>query len=133
MKPNYRLILSLAVTALLTGCAGPSATPAPRPAAPVPKSPTPAAANLNAHRFYIVTFDAKGVPHDRAGVVVTRERVLHLLAIKDLDSHVGIRIEVPKGIIDRQKNIEAFSRAQQVARIFDLLAFEAVVVVLAEK
>ena len=39
---------------------------------------------------------------------------------------------MPKGITDRDQSIAAFARAQQIAKIFDLLGFEAVVVVLAK-
>jgi hypothetical protein len=136
MKPRHIAVITIVPVFLLWGCAGPPppgyVPPPPfRPARPVREAPA-AAANPNAHRFYIITFDARGVAHDRTGAVVTRERVLTLVAKKEINSHTGIRIEVPKGITDRDQSIEAFARAQQIARIFDLQGFEAVVVVLSE-
>ena len=131
MKPTSRLIHSLAVAALLSACAGPAPKPAPAAAAPA-ASPPPAAAKPFIPKFYIITFDAQGVAHDRMGVAVTRERALQLINKGEIDRHTGIRIEVPKGITDRDQSIAAFARAQQIAKIFDLLGFEAVVVVLAK-
>lgn len=132
MKPNSRLIVSLATAALLSACAGPAPKPAPAAAAPAASPPPPAAAKPIVPKFYIITFDAQGVAHDRTGAVVTRERALQLMTKGEIDRHTGIRIEVPNATGDRDKNIEAFARAQQIARIFDLLGFEAVVVALAK-
>ena len=127
MKLNHRVALPLLVISLLGACAGPAPKPTPTAA---PKPPAPARPVLP--RFYIITFDAKGVAHDRTGAVVSRERALKLMAKGEIDRHTGIRIEVPAGIADREKNIEAFARAQRIAQIFDLLGFEAIVVALAK-
>jgi hypothetical protein len=132
MKLNSRLISSLAAAALLSACAGPAPKPAPAAAAPAASPPPPAAAKPVVPKFYIITFDAQGVAHDRTGAGVSRERTLQLINKGEIDRHTGIRIEVPKGVTDRDKSIEAFARAQQIAKIFDLLGFEAVVVVLAD-
>ena len=132
MKPISPLILSLAAAALFSACAGPAPKPASAAAAPVASPPPPAAARPVVTKFYIITFDAQGVAHDRMGVAVTRERALQLINKGEIDRHTGIRIEVPKGITDRDQSIAAFARAQQIAKIFDLLGFEAVVVVLAK-
>lgn len=122
----------MVAAALLSACAGPAPKPAPAAAAPAASPPPPAAAKPIVPKFYIITFDAQGVAHDRAGTVVTRERALQLMTKGDIDRHTGIRIEVPNETSDRDKNIEAFARAQQIAKIFDLLGFEAVVVALAK-
>lgn len=126
MKLHHIALSLLTSTLLLAGCAGPAPKSAPA------QSQQPPAAKVIAPRFYIITFDTAGVAHDRTGAVVDRERVRFLVNRGDIDRHTGIRIEVPKGITDREKSIEAFGRAQAVAKIFDLLGFEAVVVVLAE-
>lgn len=130
MKPNSHLSLSLVAAALLSACAGPAPKPAPAAAAASP--PHAAAAKSVVPKFYIITFDAQGAAHDRTGAVVTRERALQLMTKGEIDRHTGIRIEVPNEATDRDKNIEAFARAQQIAKIFDLLGFEAVVVALAK-
>lgn len=126
MKPHHIAASSLTIALLLGGCAGPAPKSVP------PQPPPPPAAKVIAPRFYVITFDPAGVAHDRTGVVVDRERVRYLVNKGDIDRHTGIRIEVPKGITDREKSIEAFGRAQQVAKIFDLMGFDAVVVVLAD-
>ena len=126
MKLHHIALSLLTSTLLLAGCAGPASKSAPAQPPPQP------AAKIIAPRFYIITFDAQGVAHDRTGTVVDRERVRFLVNRGDIDRHTGIRIEVPKGITDRDKSIEAFGRAQSVAKIFDLMGFDAVVVVLAE-
>jgi hypothetical protein len=124
MKPYPITLILLTAAVLLGGCAGPAPKRAPAQAQP------PVAAKTVVPRFYIVTFDANGVARDRAHAVVDRERVRYLVNKGDIDRHSGIRIEVSKGITDRQKSIEAFARAQEVAKIFDLMGFDAVVVVL---
>ena len=132
MKTSSHLVFSVAAAALLSSCAGPAPKPAAAAAkaAPTATPPPPAPAKPVVPKFYIITFDAQGIAHDRMGVAVSRERALQLIQKGEIDRHTGIRIEVPKGITDRDKSIEAFARAQQIAKIFDLLGFEAVVVVL---
>lgn len=132
MKIPINAAAVLITVVLLWGCAGPAPKPAPTAAAPVSSTQLPPAAKSEIPKFYIITFDAQGVAHDRTGAVVTRERALQLLAKGEIDRHTGVRIEVPGGIVDREKSIEAFARAQNVAKIFDLLGFEAVVVALAK-
>jgi type IV pilus biogenesis protein CpaD/CtpE len=127
MNARFTAVFPLVALALLAGCAG----PAPKSAAVAAPARQQAPAKIIAPRFYIITFDAKGIPHDRTHAVVDRERVRFLVNKGDIDQHTGIRIEVPKGITDRSQSIEAFARAQQVAKIFELLGFDAVVVVLA--
>lgn len=135
MNSRHLALTTFVPIALLCGCAGPPPPGSPD-VAPIRQAPMPPAAaavpDPKAHRFYIVTFDAQGTPHDRTGAVVTRDRALTLIARKEIDAQTGIRIEVPKGITDHDQSIAAFARAQQVAKIFDLLGFEAVVVVLAQ-
>ncbi|RFC51126.1 MAG: hypothetical protein DUW69_000280 [Verrucomicrobia bacterium] len=129
MKTRLPTLPLFVAASLLAGCAG---TPqAPRPTA-LPTPAPVAAARPAAPKFYIITFDAAGVAHDRTGVVISRDRVLQLMTKGDIDRHTGIRIELPKGLTDHAQSMQAFSRAQQVAKIFDLLSFEAVVVVLAD-
>jgi hypothetical protein len=132
MKISISAAAVLITAVFLWGCAGPAPKAAPTAAAPVSSSQLPPAAKSVNPKFYIVTFDAQGIAHDRVGKVVNRERVLALLGKGEIDQHTGIRIEVPGGIVDREKNIAAFARAQNVAKIFDLLGFEAVVVALAK-
>ncbi len=133
MKTRLPTALLFVAASLFAGCTGtPQTTPptaAPTPAA----TPAPAAAaRPAAPKFYIITFDAAGVAHDRTGTVISRNRVIQLMTKGEIDRHTGIRIELPKGITDHGQSMQAFGRAQQVAKIFDLLSFEAVVVVLAD-
>ena len=123
-------------TLLLSACAGPAPKSAPKPA-PVaaPKPPAPAqriVGGYELHPVYLITFDAAGVARSANGQSVTKDRVLDLLARNAIDRKTVIHIEVPKGITDRDQSIQAFSRAQQVAKIFDLLGFESVLVALAK-
>jgi hypothetical protein len=129
-----RLFGSLALL-LLAACAGPGSAPAPKPAPAPTVAPKPAApAQLMAGGYklqpvYVITFDEQGVPRSSDGQAVTREHVLDLLAGNSIDRKTVIHIEVPKNT-DRDQSIEAFERAHQVAKIFDLLGFESVLVAL---
>ncbi|MEO6876048.1 MAG: hypothetical protein ABI222_14615 [Opitutaceae bacterium] len=130
MKSRLGLFISLLAFILLAACAG----PAPKQVsvvAPSVRPASPAVAVKPAPKFYVVTFDAQGLPHDRTGAVVNRERVIALVAKGDIDQHTGIRIEVPKDLTDHDQSIAAFARGQEVAKIFSLLNFDAVVVALA--
>ena len=82
--------------------------------------------------MYLIKFDAQHVGRSADGKPVTRESVIDLLATNSIDRKTVIHIEVPKGITDRDESIAAFSRAQQVAKIFNLLGFESVLVALAK-
>jgi len=123
-------------TLLLAACAGPAPKPAPKPApvaAPKPAAPAPmVVGGYKLYPVHLITFDAAGVARSADGQAVTRDRVLDLLARNAIDRKTVIHIEVPKGITDRDQSIAAFTRAHQVAKIFDLLGFESVVVALAK-
>ncbi len=125
-------LASAVATLLLCACAGPAPKPATKPA-PQPAAPAPMiVGGYKLYPVYVITFDAGGVARSADGQAVARDRVLDLLANNAIDRKTVIHIEVPKGITDRDQSIQAFSRAQQVAKIFDLLGFESVLVALAK-